>query len=52
MATGVEIRRIPEDVIKFTVQQIEARRGNAPAGGLDWKMYLRLAEKLDPSFRS
>ena len=52
MATGAEIRRIPEDVMAFTVRQMQARRGNGPAGALDWKMYLRLAEKLDPAFRT
>ena len=27
-----------------------ARRGNSPMGGLDFKMYVRLAYKLDPGF--
>lgn len=52
MSTGAEIRHIPDDVLRFTQQQMARRRGNSPLGGLDWKMYLRLAEKLDPAFRT
>lgn len=52
MATGAEIRRIPDDVLAHTNEQMVARRGNKPYGELDWRMYLRLAEKLDPSFRT
>lgn len=50
MATGAEIREIPEKIIRFTVSQMRKRQGDAPAGRLEWEMYLRLAEKLDPSF--
>ena len=52
MATGAEIREIPAEVIAFTQSQMAERRGNKPLGGLDWKMYRRLAEQLDPTFRS
>ena len=50
MATGAEIRQIPEDVLKFTRQQTAEKRRNRPYSDIEWQMYLRLAEKLDPSF--
>ena len=52
MSTGAKIRRVPPEVLEHTRRQMEARRGNKPIGGLDWGMYFRLAESLDPSFRS
>jgi ribulose-5-phosphate 4-epimerase/fuculose-1-phosphate aldolase len=51
MSTGAAIRRVPQEVLEHTSRQMEARRGNKPIGGLDWEMYFRLAESLDPSFR-
>jgi ribulose-5-phosphate 4-epimerase/fuculose-1-phosphate aldolase len=42
MSTGGAARRIPEDVLEHTWRQLEARRGNQPAGDLEWKMYKRL----------
>lgn len=51
MTTGAEIRPIPDEVVRHTYEQMAARRHNSPPGGLDWKMHLRLAESLDPSFR-
>lgn len=50
MATGAEIRRIPDDVLKFTRQQTAEKRRNKPYSDIEWQMYLRLAEQLDPSF--
>ena len=51
MATGAEIRRIPEEVCEHTYRQMAARRGDAPSGQADWQMHRRLAERLDPAFR-
>lgn len=50
MATGGKIRPLPEELIRHTWEQMFARRGNTPMGGLDFKMYVRLAYKLDPGF--
>jgi ribulose-5-phosphate 4-epimerase/fuculose-1-phosphate aldolase len=52
MSTGGEIRSVPEQALAFMGQQIAAKRGNKPYGDLEWQMYLRLAEQLDPSFRT
>ncbi len=52
MSTGAAIRRVPQAVLEHTARQMEARRGNKPGGELDWAMYFRLAESLDPSFKS
>ena len=49
---GADIRHLPEDIVQHTHAQMAARRGGKPEGELDWKMYLRLAEQLDPGFRS
>jgi ribulose-5-phosphate 4-epimerase/fuculose-1-phosphate aldolase len=50
MATGGKIRELPEDLKRHTWEQMFARHGNQPMGGLDFKMYMRLAYKLDPGF--
>ena len=50
MSTGGAARRIPAEVCEHTFQQMEQRRGNKPGGDLEWKMYRRLVEGLDPSF--
>jgi ribulose-5-phosphate 4-epimerase/fuculose-1-phosphate aldolase len=50
MSTGGSARRVPLEVCEHTYRQMEARRGNQPAGELEWKMYQRLVQRLDPSF--
>ncbi len=50
MATGGKIRELPEELKRHTWEQMFARHGNQPMGGLDFKMYMRLAYKLDPGF--
>jgi len=50
MSTGGSARRVPVEVLEHTYRQMEARRGNQPAGELEWKMYQRLVQRLDPSF--
>jgi ribulose-5-phosphate 4-epimerase/fuculose-1-phosphate aldolase len=52
MATGGEIRQVPKQALTFTRQQIMEKRGNKPYGDLEWQMYMRLAEQLDPAFRT
>ena len=52
MATGAEIRAIPPEVLDHTVVQSKARGANRPYGGAEWRMGLRLAERLDPGFRT
>ena len=52
MTAGTEIRRMPEDILRHTHAQMAAREKEKPAGALDWQMYLRLAEQLDPGFRT
>ena len=49
---GADIRHLPEDIVQHTHAQMAARRSGKPEGELDWKMYLRLADQLDPGFRS
>ena len=54
LMTNSKINRVPDEVCKVTQDQIAGRRkgDNQPDGGLEWKMYRRLAEKLDPSYRT
>lgn len=51
MATGQDYNLVPEDVCRHTQTQIDARFENRPRGELEWAMYRRLAEKLDPDFK-
>lgn len=50
MATGAEIRRIPEDVLEFTRKQITEKRKKPTYSDAEWRYHLRLAYRLDPSF--
>lgn len=50
MATGAEIRPIPDQALTFIQSQIAKRHGQRPYGGNEWSMYLRMAKQLDPSF--
>jgi hypothetical protein len=52
MSTGGEIRPVPDQALAFMGQQIAAKRGNKPYGDMEWQMYMRLADQLDPSFRT
>ena len=51
MATGAEIRHIPKNVCEHTLRQFRKRAQNRPLGLADWKAYLRLADRLDPSYK-
>jgi ribulose-5-phosphate 4-epimerase/fuculose-1-phosphate aldolase len=50
MATGAAARRVSREVCEHTHAQMMARRGNKPAGELEWAMHRRLVQGLDPSF--
>ncbi len=52
LATGREPRLLPEAVWKRVQEQVSGRREDGkPAGGLEWRMYRRLADRLDPGYR-
>jgi ribulose-5-phosphate 4-epimerase/fuculose-1-phosphate aldolase len=48
MSTGGTARCLPQEVCEHTYRQIEQRRGNQPAGDLEWRMYRRMVRQLDP----
>ena len=50
MATGGTIRPVPEELQAHTKAQMNGRRPNAPRDDISWAYWLRLAERLDPSF--
>ena len=52
MATGAEIRELPEEVKDFTVSQIKERWANKTYGGPEWRMNMRLADELYPDYKT
>jgi ribulose-5-phosphate 4-epimerase/fuculose-1-phosphate aldolase len=50
LATGAEIRHLPEDVLQHTRAQIAEKRKQPDFGEEEWRYYLRMAERLDPGF--
>jgi ribulose-5-phosphate 4-epimerase/fuculose-1-phosphate aldolase len=50
MATGRRLRPIPAELQAHTKAQMNSRLGNAPREDISWQYWLRLAERLDPSF--
>ena len=50
MATGGTMRPVSEELQAHTKAQMNGRRGNAPREDISWAYWLRLAERLDPSF--
>jgi ribulose-5-phosphate 4-epimerase/fuculose-1-phosphate aldolase len=50
MATGGTMRPIPDALQAHTKAQMNRNRGNAPREDISWAYWLRLAERLDPSF--
>ena len=51
LATGRKIHPIPDDVQIHTKAQMGgSNRSNAPREDHSWQYWLRLAERLDPSF--
>ncbi len=51
LASGVKVTAIPEAIVAHTKSQQFQKFAGKPIGALDWKMYLRLAEQLDPDFK-
>jgi ribulose-5-phosphate 4-epimerase/fuculose-1-phosphate aldolase len=52
MSTGTNIRPLSKEVCEHTAGQLQGRYRGKPRGDVEWKMYLRFAEQLDPSFKS
>ncbi len=52
MATGAESRPIPNEIAELTCRQMWERRGNKPFGVRTWPAIIRLADRLDPSYRT
>lgn len=50
MAMGRKLRPIPSDLQAHTKAQMNGRLANAPREDISWAYWLRLAERLDPSF--
>jgi ribulose-5-phosphate 4-epimerase/fuculose-1-phosphate aldolase len=50
MATGRPVKKIPQDALEHIRRQLLEKRGNTPYGGLEWDMFRRLADKLDPAY--
>lgn len=50
LSGGAEVTLIPEEVCKVAASQVE-HKDPATAGAKDWSACLRLAARLDPSFR-
>ncbi|HUZ75343.1 MAG TPA: class II aldolase/adducin family protein [Stellaceae bacterium] len=49
MSTGGTARQVSKEVCEHTFRQMEARRGNQPAGEFEWKMVRRMVRRLDAS---
>jgi ribulose-5-phosphate 4-epimerase/fuculose-1-phosphate aldolase len=52
LAMNREIELVPDEICKKAQDQITKRSQGRPGGALEFKMYRRLAEKLDPSYRT
>jgi ribulose-5-phosphate 4-epimerase/fuculose-1-phosphate aldolase len=50
LATGSEIRPIPQETLEFTRKQIDEKRKTPDYSNTEWNYHLRLAHRLDPSF--
>lgn len=50
MATGRKLHPIPPELQAHTKAQMNGRLGNAPREDISWDYWLRLAERLDPSY--
>lgn len=48
--TGATPRKVPQDVLEWTKQQMEARAGNKPIGDVDFQAAFRRLVRQDPSF--
>ena len=52
LSTGANHREIPKDIAILTANQMRERRNNKPFGERTWPAIMRLAERLDPSFKN
>ena len=52
MASGGEIAPISQEICEHTLKQFRTRWKDRPFGEPDWAAYMRLAERLDPSFKN
>jgi len=52
LAMNREIELVPEEICRKSQDKIYERLQGRPGGALEFKMYRRLAEKLDPSYRT
>jgi ribulose-5-phosphate 4-epimerase/fuculose-1-phosphate aldolase len=52
MATGAEYVAIPHEIAQLTAEQMWERRGNKPFGFRMWPAMVRLADRLDPSYKA
>lgn len=52
LSTGEKHREIPKDIAILTANQMWERRKNKPFGDRTWPAIMRLAERLDPSFKN
>ncbi|MEE8563124.1 MAG: hypothetical protein V3S92_05835 [Alphaproteobacteria bacterium] len=50
-AKGDPRRHFPKEIREHTYRQFQKRAQNRPLGLADWKAYLRLADRLDPSYK-
>jgi ribulose-5-phosphate 4-epimerase/fuculose-1-phosphate aldolase len=50
MATGAELIEIPDEVCEKTVKQYVSH--DSGRGSADWPAYLRMLDKIDPSYRT
>lgn len=49
-STGSKAKPLSAETCAHTAGQINSRYGERPRGDIEWAMYRRLAEQLDPSF--
>lgn len=52
MSTGAKLKPLSREICEHTAGQLRGRYRDRPRGDIEWKMYLRLASQLDPSFAS
>ncbi len=50
MSTGAKRRPISAEICERAYRQMTGREPDRPRGELEWRMYRRLAEQLDPGF--
>ena len=51
MATGAEIRRIPQEVLDFTAAQLATKKKKRNYAGVEWAYHLRMLDRIDPGYK-